>query len=104
MKKLYFTVESERCYTEQEHREQMKENNETDRTLFEAKIDRESGMFFCREFGEIGEKNETCGKQCSKYTPRNKKSGICKHYGFCYSCSEKFSKIVVNFFYKPEAF
>lgn len=47
-----------------------------------AKKERGSGMFYCLEYGEIGDKGEgTCSAECcGGYSPRNGKSGICKHY------------------------
>ena len=64
--------------------EYMKEDGLKELTVFEAKRETGSGYFFCREFGEVGEINGTCGKSCEKYIPNNGKSGRCRHYGWLY--------------------
>ena len=81
-KKLYFAeYDEEYCYSLEHHIEQAKENGLDALVLFEAKKYKESYYFWCIEIGEYGEKDgKTCGKICDTYTPRNGKSGICKHY------------------------
>jgi len=85
-KKLYFSsINDEVCSTIAFHKSEMKEMNITEITLFEAKRETDSDYFWCKEFQEIGEKGQdTCGKGCCKYEPKNGKSGCCKHYGFTY--------------------
>lgn len=76
--------DEERPYTLNDIRDIMASDGIKELKVFSAK--RETGVdyFFCKEVGEIGETGE-CGKGCQDYKPRNKKSGICKHYGYCYS-------------------
>lgn len=52
--KLYFRANAELCFPLSYHREIMKENEEKEITLYEAK--RETGVpyFFCKEFQELG--------------------------------------------------
>jgi hypothetical protein len=88
-KSLYFEKDSDMCYTIQAHFEAMKEQDIKQMTVFKAKVERGTGMFFCKAFGEVGEAGEGCGKECSEYNPRNGKSGICKHYGYVYEQTDK---------------
>jgi hypothetical protein len=54
-------------------------------------------VFYCREFGEFGEKGVSCGKECESYAPCNGKNGKCKHMGFTYEATdEKFILKNVN--------
>ena len=50
-----------------------------------AEVDRDKSHFFCKAYGEPYEKEEdSCGKSCLEYVPRNGKSGMCKNQGRCY--------------------
>ena len=60
----------------------MKEEGLTEIKVFKAKVERGTGYFFCTVFQEVGETGN-CG-ECDKYSPRNHKSGICKHYGYVF--------------------
>ena len=84
-RKLYFHHEDdERCYTIEEHMDQMKFNGEAERKIIRAKAEYGVDYFWCSWIGECGEKGE-CGKlNCSYYSPRNGISGICKHHSPCY--------------------
>ena len=82
MKKYYFRDDDELCYTIEGHKDIMRFNEEKEIEVFEAKIDRGLGYFYCHEYGEVGESGESCGKQCDGYSPRNGKSGICKRVFF----------------------
>ncbi len=85
MAKLYFQKDDECCYGLDHHKDYMRENDLQELELFEAKRETGTGMFFCKEFGEIGDVSErSCGKQCEKYNARNGKSGRCKYSGYCY--------------------
>jgi len=84
MKKLYFQPDSDACYTEGGHRIQMTLTGETERLVYRAKVERGTGYFYCRHFGLTGESNGICGRFCGRYSPRNGKSGICKHHGMVY--------------------
>ena len=93
MAKLYFQDDDENCYNIQHHIDYMKENEIKEMKVFEAKPEHGTGMFFCKEYSEVGEVNGTCGKMCDKYMPRNGKSGICKYHGFVFEQTDK-SKII----------
>jgi Uri superfamily endonuclease len=83
--KLYFQKDAEMCYPLYWHLDYMKENNIKEMQVFRAKVEHESGMFFCRFMEQIGEKNGTCNKKdCDTYVPKNGIKGRCFHYGFCY--------------------
>ena len=96
MEKYYFQKDAEMCYTLQYHLDFMKENEIKEMEVFEAEIERGTGFFYCREFMQIGEIGEGCGKSCDKYSPRNGKSGICKHSGNVYEQTEKKKVLTLN--------
>lgn len=85
-KKLYFqdNVESEICHPIEWYLEYMKENELTEIKVFEARVERDTGYFYCKGVQEIGESNNACGKGCEYYQPRNGKNGICRHWGYLY--------------------
>ncbi len=74
--KLYFeTKHSEHCYSE----DYFEEGQE----VFEAVPEKILGIFWCKKDCEVWEKDihyNPCGKNCKNYSPRNGKSGCCKHY------------------------
>jgi len=49
-----------------------------------AEVDTDKSHFYCRAHGEPYEKEDSCGKVCSEYEPRNGRSGMCKHQGRCF--------------------
>jgi len=53
-------------------------------TITLGKRDPDTSYFFCKEFQMVGETNDTCGRTCGKYEPKNGKNGVCRHYGYCY--------------------
>jgi len=80
MKKLYFPKDNpEYCNTLDYFRDEMKENGINRMELVRAKMVTGESYFFCSFHGEVGEVGEGCGKQCSKYKPRNGKNGRCIH-------------------------
>lgn len=94
MPKLYFRFDNEeRCYPLSSHIEYMKENNINHMEVVEAKVEYGTGFFFCHHFYEVGESNDTCGKICEAYNPRNGKNGVCTHHGNVYEKTDK-SKIL----------
>lgn len=88
MARFYFEDGSEICYTLKTHKQQMRENLQTERVLYEAKREVGSPYFYCKEFFHCGEVSESCGKQCEAYKPNNGKSGRCAHYGYVYEQTE----------------
>ncbi|MEM4271259.1 MAG: hypothetical protein QXO70_04165 [Candidatus Pacearchaeota archaeon] len=90
MAKLYFSKEHDDfCYQLDYWKEYMKKNNLKEIKLNEAKRESGTGYFFCKEFQEVGDVSESCGKFCEKYKPNNGKNGRCKHYGYIYDSTEK---------------
>lgn len=77
MKKFYFeTEESEIAYT----LEYFDETLVRPFTIFEAVPEKVEGFFFCKAVFECAEEGQ-CGKTCEDYSPKNGKSGICRHKG-----------------------
>lgn len=98
MSKYYFSDnDEEMCYTISAHKQQMRDNEETERTVFEAIKSSENGFFYCKAFDSVGanesEGGEPCGRACDKYKPRNGKSGCCKSLRKLYTSSD-ISKII----------
>ena len=89
MTKLYFYGKySDRPYTKDIIINTMRDQGITSREVYKAVRSHGSGMFYCKEYqtaGDIGD----CNSLCNYYSPRNKKSGICKHHGCMYDHGEK---------------
>jgi len=82
--KFYFkSKDAEYCYTLESIKEDMIEEGISEMTVFEAKTIKNTDMFNCRKFGEIGE-NGMCEKDCSCYKPKNKIKGCCVNRGSLY--------------------
>ena len=85
MKKYFVPIFSEEfCYPKDTIIEKMKYEGLTEVKANLAEIHKSNDFFYCKEFGNIGEKGESCGKICDFYTPKNGKSGCCKHVGNLY--------------------
>lgn len=86
MKKLYFENESsDLCFPKKYFQELMEENGLSQIEVFEAEPFKIDYFFWCKEFQELGEISSSflfdrCGRECKSYSPRNGKSGCCKHY------------------------
>jgi len=86
----YFAPNGIFCYPKKYHTQYMIENNIKEMSVFRARVSRGIKIMYCLEFSEFGETKDCCGlDNCPKYTPRNKKSGICTHYGYCYEPAEE---------------
>lgn len=72
------------CYQLDHWKDYMAFNELKEVELFEAKRETGTGYFFCKEFQDICDVGEGCGRFCDKYKPNNGKNGRCKHYGYCY--------------------
>jgi hypothetical protein len=94
--KLYFQDYDENCYPIDYHLDYMKENNIKEMDVFKAERETGTGYFFCKEFMEIGETGESCGKMCEKYIPNNGKNGRCKHYGYVYNQTDEIKKLRIG--------
>lgn len=79
MKYYFETKDSAFCYTAGYFQEMMKENGTEEMSVYEAKPEKIEGVFWCKEFCNIGETGD-CGKQCPGYSPRNGRGGCCWHY------------------------
>ena len=72
---------AEICYTENYFISQMIENGIEEMEVLKADPSRFFNEAWCNEEAfVIDDSKDTCGKQCHAYTPRNGKSGCCKHY------------------------
>lgn len=80
--KLYSAKDSLFCYPISHYKKLIKEHGIKSVTLYPAKKIKVEGAIFCKEFQSVGE--HECGKQCHAYSPRNGKSGACKHLGSLY--------------------
>lgn len=89
MTKLYFQKHEESCYPLQYHIEYMKTYGLKTLEIFKAKRERCTDYFFCKKYDSISEKQNSCGRFCEGYKPRNGKAGICTHYGYVYEQTEK---------------
>jgi hypothetical protein len=93
---LYFASRyDEFCYPLsyfQEHLEYGGEYEGEEMKLYKAVRSDVPGFFWCCFYDTVFEKDEdTCGKPCKGYAPRNGKSGCCKHYSLkLYECSDEF--------------
>ena len=88
--RFFFQDDDCYCYTLQYHINFMKKNNLTEMDLWLAEREANVDYFYCKFFQECGIKSESnCGKLCSAYKPRNKKSGICKYFGYSYKKTKK---------------
>lgn len=80
----FYNEDDENCMSMEAIKEQMAEDGLTEKTVCEADIDTDNSYFWCTENGAAGVKGEdTCGKDCEVYKPRNGKNGCCKHLRRC---------------------
>ena len=81
-KKYYFEFsDSEICHTEDYFQDRMIDEGLIVIEVYEAIPDKISGMFWCKVIAFCGDDTaDSCGKQCNEYSPRNGKSGCCKHH------------------------
>jgi len=82
MTKYYFiSQEDEFCYNLAQIKDEL--YGETPAEVYEAIPVKINNFFYCGFFKACGEKGydfDKCGKECGAYSPRNGKSGCCKHY------------------------
>jgi len=82
MTKYYFiSEEDEFCYNLAYIKDEF--HGDAFAEVHEAKPVKIDNVFYCDFFKTCGEKGydfDKCGKECSAYSPRNGKSGCCKHY------------------------
>jgi len=88
--RFFFRDYDDTCYTLQSQIDYMIENGITEMDLYLAERETNSSYFFCKHFGECGDKSDDgCGKLCDGYKPRNGKSGVCQHYGYTYEQTDR---------------
>ncbi len=84
MKRYFYN--SELCYDLDSIKDMIESDGLKEAKVFEAERITSEGMAWCTELGEVLDKSYGgCGKQCKHYKPRNGKSGICSHQGYCYT-------------------
>lgn len=95
-KKYFIKKDDEFCYTEKGIKDIMKAEGFTELTVIEAQRETGSDFLYCKEFGEVGERAESCGKNCESYDPNNGKNGRCKHYGYVYQPTDNEKTIIIK--------
>jgi hypothetical protein len=89
------TDHADHCYTLDVHQAEMQENGEAERILYRAAPEPTTHFFYCHHYGEPYETSEGgCGKVCDHYTPRNGRSGRCRHHGHCYTADHERTKLL----------
>jgi hypothetical protein len=90
MSKYYFESElHEFCSPLSYFLDKAKENGDATVELFEAVPCRVPIIGWCNEYETIVE-SEDCGKTCEQYSPKNGKSGMCKHKSLTlFECGKK---------------
>jgi hypothetical protein len=97
-RKLYFATQEgqdlsdiESCRTKESWITEMKELGIDKLSLYSAKREVNSPAFYCQENESLlGKHQGYCGKgNCGDYSPRNGKSGICKHYRNPYELADE---------------
>ncbi len=73
------------CYTKEYIIDMMNIEDIIEVKAYEAIKVFNNDYFWCKEFGDLGEKGQSCGKICRSYNPKNGKSGCCKYFGNLYS-------------------
>jgi hypothetical protein len=78
---LYFrSADSELCHSIDYFYDEMIENGITELEVYEAIPETVKDIFWCKAQCFCGDSgNDECGKDCRDYSPRNGKSGCCKH-------------------------
>jgi hypothetical protein len=79
MKYYFRNAESEHCYQLEKHLADAADEGLEEVQLHEAVPEKVAGMFYCRALEECTENNGYCGRQCTDYTPKNGKTGMCIH-------------------------
>ena len=87
-KRCFFQKHDENCYTLDYHLQYMVDNHIKEMDVWLAKREVNAPYFFCKHFQESGERGG-CGKHCDAYSPRNGKSGVCKHFGYTYEQTDQ---------------
>jgi len=84
-KYFFYNKDSKRCYTLEYIKDKMREDNLIEKEVYEAEREIKSGHVYCKLDAEVYENCEGC----TSWEPRNKVSGCCIHWGYCYSHEKK---------------
>jgi len=88
--RFFFRQDDASCFKLDAHIDYMLLNGINEMDLFFAERETNAPYFFCKHFGEVGEKSEGgCGSLCKGYEAKNGKSGACKHYGYTYEQTDR---------------
>ncbi len=88
--RFFFRKDDDTCYKLKSQIDYMIEHGLTTMDLYLAERVTDTDYFYCRHFGEVGEKSEGgCGKICDAYKSRNGRSGVCRHYGYTYENTDR---------------
>lgn len=88
--RFFFREDDVSCYKLDAHIDYMLFNGIKEMDLFLAEREINAPYFFCKHFGEVGEKSEGgCNRLCKGYEPKNGKSGTCKNYGYTYEQTDR---------------
>ena len=83
MSKYYYQENAEECHKLEYHYRYMTENDIQEMTVYEAKVVKEEGFFYCRHYKTMGDDHD-CGNHCDFYIPRNGIKGRCTHHSSIY--------------------
>lgn len=90
MSKFYFyNKDDEMCVTLPMVKDMMAFDKVTEKEVIKAKMVIGHNIFYCSHFGEMGETDNGCGKECKFYVPRNGKNGRCTKSKNCYEHDTK---------------
>ena len=95
LQKYYFPeFEEDTAYSKDYIIEEMKEMGLTECKVAIGEKDNTKDYFWCRAFMEVCDnflsRDESCGRECGQYNPKNGKSGCCRHKGYCLIPGEEF--------------
>lgn len=86
--RFFFRQDDAMCYKLDAHIDYMLFNGINEMDLWLAECETKVSHFFCKAFGEVGERFQ-CGTWCQHYAPKNGKSGACKHFGYTYEQTDR---------------
>ncbi len=86
--RFFFRDDDPFCFKLAAHIGYMRLNQIAEMKLWLAQRETKVAHFFCRAFGEVGERFQ-CGKWCKHYTPKNGKSGACNYFGYTYEQTDR---------------
>jgi len=89
-RRYFYEEDGELCYGLDSIKDMIADDFLEEKEVWLAKRMTGEDFAWCTHYAEPLMKGEgTCGKVCDHYKPRNGKSGICNHQGYCYEPVEK---------------